>query len=117
MCEKAEEIQKKWKPKVGDRRIDRRDRSEGFIESQGIDYIRSESGLRMINIYIPTQEQLQEMVREDYPCGKKSLLGGFHSWILADLNRLIKDEPISELWFTFVMKEKYNKIWIGDDWK
>ena len=69
-------------------------------------------------IWLPTQEQLQEMTE-----------GRFHIW--GNLNSLSMTastadrashqvckniDSMNELWLIYVMKEKYNKEWDGKKW-
>jgi hypothetical protein len=83
--------------------------------------------------WLPTQEQLQEMMKdlankrffENFPKNyfpQKGeyvfpiyLLNWFTQWIIFEAKGM-KEFSITELWFAFVMKEKYNKIWNGEDW-
>jgi len=77
-------------------------------------YIKEDGSL----VQIFRQDQLQDMVR----CEKKDwlLLDNLNSFIYYQ--RPIVDKEISsysmeQLWLAFVMKEKYNKILTGNDWK
>ena len=75
-------------------------------------------------IWLPTQEQLQEIL---YDCcrNKAKILECFQSvsnymiirfseFIYRDKNR---DFDFNCSWLAFVMHELYNKIWTGKDWK
>lgn len=87
-------------------------------------------------IWLPHQDQLQEMV---YPhpnwnpdaiheCYQKplSLLAWIYEFAYYRDNHTQKPEIIKllnnydasmeQLWLAFVMKEKYNKVWNGEDW-
>jgi len=63
-------------------------------------------------IWLPTQEQLQEMIKKrhiyylikDFQIFQVKYTVGLH---INDMN---------ELWLAFVMKEKYHKIWTGEKW-
>ena len=86
-------------------------------------------------IYLPTQEQLQEMIlpiflkrfstthalRNDSSFIYRMIIEKFQRWINRSSPSL--DEymamfsSLNELWLAFVMHEKYNKIWDGKDWK
>jgi hypothetical protein len=38
-------------------------------------------------------------------------------WLERSIGRGVYDEASPEqLWLAFVMKEKYNKVWNGEDW-
>jgi hypothetical protein len=128
-CEQAEEIQKAWKPKTRDL-IQRRQtvlKNKQIYLITNIDreivfYINIKDGeeswchkdnFKDEFLYIPTQEQLQEMID----------LSGWHNILVAliywyqDANIKEKDiNSLNELWLAFVMHEKYNKIWTGKKW-
>ena len=67
------------------------------------------------HFWLPRQDQLQGMV-------------GNHTWygLILKLNQFVEEVDFSQeanefrsmeqLWLAFVMKEKYNKVWNGDDW-
>ena len=74
-------------------------------------------------IWLPRQDQLQEMVRD------KIILRDFHLtqsskglWKLSDNEGLRNNElcamgeSMEQLWLAFVMKEKYGKVWNGESW-
>lgn len=140
MCEEAaEELQKRWKPIDGD---------FCWHDNEGAEYLGSHEfpatnavvHLAMGNtrdywynwLWLPRQDQLQEMVEENNPV---SLIRDLEEWtslpmwiqlkpsrkatplaeeFYTSLNRLTSME---QLWLAFVMKEKHNKVWAGDSWK
>lgn len=66
-------------------------------------------------IWLPRQDQLQEMVK----------LSDCVMDALCDVSNLMKDNwkyygfnftSMEQLWLAFVMKEKFNKQWNGEDW-
>ncbi len=66
-----------------------------------------------ISTWLPTQEQLQEMVDVG--------LTRYEYWI-RELYHFVLNYPfepasMNELWLSFVMKEKYHKVWDGEDWR
>ena len=95
MCEADNDLKwddKSWKPKYGD--------------------------------YRPTQEELQEMVKSENVISLFMDLYRF-VWGLNTLGEDISLEAkqyscqfnsMNELWFAFVIKEKYNKVWNGKAW-
>jgi len=147
MCEKAEEIQKLWKPDDGDyfygyewgdlTKIPNEEMKLSELASKevhvcyysGDDF---ESCFPIENddndkpdltksIWMPTQEQLQEMIKNRW----------FHIWGYDNFTNLymtastgIKDShyvcenvtSMNELWLAFVMFEKYQKRWDGNNW-
>jgi len=85
-------------------------------------------GGRMGEVYFPTdkmiklyeQDQLQAMVNESRP---------YFLWMSLDIEANSGLAPdmgwndywqsftsMEQLWLVFVMKEKYNKVWNGEDW-
>jgi len=65
-------------------------------------------------IWLPRQDQLQEMVRDLFPV----------SWVLAKefaekAYHLSADTNMSmeQLWLAFVMKEEFGKVWTGEEWR
>ncbi len=65
-------------------------------------------------IWLPRQDQLQEMVKED------TLASSVGSFIRPydDYGRIDIPEVNSweQLWLAFVMQQKYNKTWNGETW-
>ncbi len=66
-------------------------------------------------IWLPRQDQLQAMIPEDINHPhllvlrfKEAICGGPCSY--PGLNSM------EQLWLAFVMKEKYGKVWNGEDW-
>jgi len=128
MCEKAEEIQKIWKPRVGDlawrgtKYLPTKDAC-GYLTD--VDVFDTQGYKARGSVWLPRQDQLQEMLIDK--------IGGNH---IALLSVLIRSDlfcqaglghyvsspnynytnSMEQLWLVFVMKEKYNKIWNGEDW-
>ena len=145
MCEKAKQLQRSWKPKVGDyvwrkytffgEEIDKqfwdKDKMEEIIiltyasSIDGYFSATKDGEERIFNshneahkktcIWLPTQEQLQEMMLKP----KNTLCPDIFTLIalLGVFAAVNKYDNMNELWVAFVMKEKYNKIWNGKDWK
>ena len=73
-------------------------------------------------IWLPRQDQLQEMLIERKGYSKhdalENLLTDFENWHydfkMCDM--LWVFTSMEQLWLAFVMKEKYNKIWNGKNW-
>ena len=73
---------------------------------------------RETSIWLPRQDQLQEMVKQHYDCTTHNVRMAFYWWysdqVLVNASyELWTDES---LWLAFVMKEKFSKIWNGEDW-
>ncbi len=64
--------------------------------------------------WLPRLKQLQEMVRGKFK-SLSSMLSSFNEFDQRTLkvHRTLTKE---QLWLAFVMKEKYNKIWNGEQW-
>jgi len=128
MCEQADEIQKAWKPKLLDKVITKRTLTNNNYSQNAVGYIEDfehpydEYYYKNYGyIYLPTQEQLQEMVVDK----------SFHIWgTFNNLFMTAASDPhnrdfyqvcselssMNELWLAFVMNEKYHKIWTGEKW-
>ena len=113
MCRKAKEIQKQWKYHSGD--YGHRFRHVSILHTVGIEQFRY--------TWLPRQDQLQDMLY--------NTLEGLLLNPLCFIHRCYKimgtvaytyhkDEQnwdtMEKLWLSFVMYEKYNKIWNSSEW-
>ncbi len=114
MCERAEEIQVKWKPRIGDTIKHRLTKSTQLITLYDIETYSDDFYIEEKYTWLPTQEQLQEMLKNSW-ADPSILLAEFYGWQVFIYPKF-KDESITERWLAFVMKEKYNKVWTGEDW-
>lgn len=121
MCEKAVEIQRPWlvkmaeNPRFGDIYANycSGELIGPFFKSDKMP-IPIEKLRERRYIWLPTQAQLQKVLGSSFPP-----LG-----ILSRLNHVYEQnkdywtgfESFEQLWLAFVMKEKYNKTWNGEDW-
>ena len=66
-------------------------------------------------IWLPRQDQLQEMVETK---GIPGLLLLFYLFTREMPKEYLStvDGSMEQLWLAFVMREKYNKVWAGKDW-
>lgn len=125
MCSKAKEIQELWKPRAGDFNFKN---GEVDIGIYGMYVDITQSGRP---IWLPRQDQLQDLIKEDYrsvPNKKYISFRGMSEYFykFVDENQLqmidkngnktCVCESMEQLWLAFVMREKYNKIWNGRDW-
>ena len=132
MCEKAEEIQREWKPQRGDRCIEKKGKTVYPLLVIEIDFIYcSDYGLRVFTVHgelikvlqsdltwLPTQEQLQEMYMNMSPDidwvekGAVTLESDF-SYVVTEENweYFVQFGTMNELWLAFVMWERYGKVW------
>ena len=118
MCEKAEEVQEGWKINKGDwSHHPYRNETEMILTGIPVNGCHCELCIR---IWLPRQDQLQEMVEDK--------IGGNH---IATLSALVQSDLLNQaglghyvsspnfyhsdsmeqLWLAFVMHEKYQKRW------
>ena len=66
-------------------------------------------------IWLPRQDQLQEMLPQDKPSNRiKVMLASKFAHFVAQERKY--DATWEQYWLAFVMKENYNKVWNGEDW-
>jgi len=123
MCEKAEEIQREWKPERGDWCIEKKGKplypllvveiSFIYCSDYGLSVFTEGGELRKVLqsdlTWLPTQEQLQEMM------GFYPHTWGYFLFFIKETGAFGKFSSMNELWLAYVMSEKYQKVW--DDWK
>jgi len=130
MCEKATEI---WIPhhmEIGDYFLALEENRTVGICTERIDNFVYSPNLKHGNednncIWLPRQDQLQEMVtyhkcptchiERTYQYANACL----NAWEDADMGQTGWGGPITmeQLWLAFVMKEKFNKTWTGEEWE
>ena len=88
-----------------------------FVSTDGNDsHVTSAKDLLKHHVvFLPRQDQLQEMVGSpawDYKFSE------FSNWLDIEPGLSIFNSVTSmeQLWLAFVMKEKFNKVWNGEDW-
>lgn len=131
MCKKAEDIQRDWNPKYGDYIagawfIDQEDNIGDTWRGIVIKYDK-ETGLintggdilpyKDTHFWLPRQDQLQEMVEQEAStrfC--HDFAYHFSQFVLHETVAVMRCSSMEQLWLAFVMKEKYNKTWDGQDW-
>jgi len=102
MCERAVEIQRKA------RRSQRKEKWSGEWVYSGA-------------VWLPRQDQLQEMVGNspynNIQNAMWSILDNLHKYAFTPniFNEFIPTS-MEQLWLAFVMKEKYGKVWNGEEW-
>ena len=131
MCERAEEIQdlrklnNSWKS--GSWYYNRLT-SNFNVCNQELNMLGGETPSEYI--YIPTQDQLQDMVVSSFDISKAAktalLLSSIdccsQEYFIMSSCGLIADkkwhpESMEQIWLAFVMKEKYGKEWTGEEWQ
>lgn len=120
MCEKATEIQSLWKPQNGDFCWHDNEGDDIY----GVWEFPAEKSIAILTevktpdwwlnwLWLPRQDQLQEII-----------IGKIDHWTtattglsnLAKFAEEIEFDSMEQLWLAFVMKDKYDKIWNGEDW-
>ncbi len=112
MCEKAEEIQNEWYQHTSDTRDFiwcPTHRKLWAVLQQGY-LCEKNKPCTTKGIWLPRQDQLQEMVH--FTCSK----GDVQRLLRYFIERSPDVQSMEQLWLAFVMKEKYNKTWKGTDW-
>jgi hypothetical protein len=131
MYTKATELQAAWNPAIGDRRvrISTRDRYIGTVGTDG-----DERKYKDEYIWIPTQEQLQEMLLKT--CTVEYLIASLHKFYNPENTCPDSDSNYSAcnkcieigtfrrtsfltmdlIWLAFTMDELYGKKWNGTEW-
>ena len=125
MCKKAEEIQSEWKVSAGDRVYG--GTNVFILERENVEAIKRLKTQTHF-ILLPCQDQLQEMVENS---GIEPNKYGNTFWILQKFYRFVKNgegywhsfencpyptPSMEQLWLAFVMHEKYQKYWTGNEW-
>jgi len=129
MCEQAEKLQKS-NINIGKRHFNNQD-FVAYNCGEGLKvYVCSEiSRYWLIEelIWLPTQEQLQEIYFNDNDLNFADIFNKFF-WeffymdncmetdYVEPLEKTKKFHSFVELWLAFVMHEKYHKIWTGEKW-
>ena len=117
MCEKAEEIQGQWEPKSYDYVYD-----TDPHEYNEVSLITNPAGFNKNGfIWLPRQDQLQEMlqkyVEKDCLVGdsiSKRMAMYFGIWVQKE--ECLNFYSMEQYWLVWLMKEKFNKVWDGDNW-
>ena len=119
MCEKAKEIQEKWRNRLFRNYL-------GNWYWKGKKYLQIREACHIVistifipkkeHIWLPTQEQLQEMVFNK-SVGVQTITTEIEMFSKCDIGCVFSIfGNMNELWLAFVMYGKYNKIWTGEKW-
>jgi len=68
------------------------------------------------NIWLPRQDQLQEMVKKDLT--DIELIEEIYDYLCENPNEIkVKaDYSMEMVWLAYMMKEKFSKTWNGEEW-
>ena len=90
-----------------------------YVDSIGNFYCSYQQGKddAVIGCQLERQDQLQEMLGDYYHCvaqiywwKETTRIGDYYGYDYDTFSSM------EQLWLAFVMKEKYNKVWNGDEW-
>lgn len=114
MCKKAEEIQEFWDRHKGDWYADPFWNNEKQGDDWNIYVLESDNQYLYQPRYtwLPRQDQLQEMM-EDATYYK---LKNIFSFMINPDHHIPFNISMEQLWLTFIMKERFKKIWNGEEW-
>jgi len=67
--------------------------------------------------WLPRQDELQEMIQrsDEYA---RPFVARFAKWVHDEIDYVLMQslKSMEQLWLAFVMKERYLKIWNGEEW-
>lgn len=117
MCECAKVVQKRWKPEFGDFFTSMSLGLTSPCQSITSDLEKKAAYLKTIKaVWLPSQDQLQEMVIEKYAT-PWDLAIGFSNVLMGDNSSYFDNfDSMEKLWFAFIMLEKYKKKWKEGEW-
>ena len=122
MCEKAEEIHKEHEWIEGDWCWDVTNKEWYILCPCCHNY---EHYPLSMYFWLPRQDQLQEMVKGDdhmhllaykFALYFHGNLDPLYWYIGVDNYTVDADNSMEQMWLAFVMKEKFNKVWDGENW-
>lgn len=108
MCEGAEEIQRVWAKRNKDTDLAAHKGTHDICVILAEHFSGGETDKY---IWLPRQDQLQDMVELSLDVMNYS----FYVFSMA-VGALNKFTSMEQLWLAFVMKEKYGKVWNGENW-
>lgn len=68
-------------------------------------------------VWLPRQDQLQEMIYKDIGTSEIMIVNYTDNFSLRlELDDAFYATTLEQCWLLFIMKEKFNKTWNGEDW-
>ena len=107
-CEKAEEIQ------LG-RRVGELEEGDFYSRDGLTGEIFCYEYMPDTGVWLPRQDQLQEMVEWEIPGSMTFKMEAFCYFAMHWAKRENEGGSFEQLWLAFVMKE-YGKVWNGEEW-
>jgi hypothetical protein len=116
MSRKAEEIQRLWAPAEGDLFADELCHVS-MVNRPILDHLNKSfnQGKRENYVWLPRQDQLQEMVLPMFEMNCHWMLEECYKFITLPYSPQL--ESMEQIWLAFIMKEKNAKIWNGEHWE
>lgn len=114
-CEKAVEIQELWDRRMGSFYCESYWSNEEQKDLYVINVLKSDNQYiyQPRFTWLPRQDQLQEMLNKELA----DLVWDFGAFLYPMNSSVHYDgKSMEQLWLAFVMYEKYNKTWNGEDW-
>jgi len=129
MCAAAEEIQQRWERSYGDFFVDNRGKIRCWLSRDNEEkkfrkgfHVTVNRGVILLSRYVwlPRQNQLIEMAQVP---GRRyeAVTQDFFEWSKRTYESL-RDVParlfrsMEKIWLAFVMQQKFNKQWNGEQW-
>ena len=120
-CEKAVEIQNSDKIHILEPGDYMAKVVDGKVDSIILIHKDFRQPLFFCDIWLPRQDQLQGMVtyqpKDEQTWIWKRMADFTCFWKNGKESYILLFNSMEQLWLAFVMKEKFNKIWDGNDWR
>jgi hypothetical protein len=117
MCESIKEIQEQWQPEFGDFYVSMSLGITSPCQTSSSDLEKQLSYLKTIKaVWLPRQEQLQEMVIENYATPWDLAIAFSNVLMGENASYFEKFDSMEKLWLAFIMLEKYKKKWKEGEW-
>ncbi len=115
MSQKAEEMQKLWSPAEGDVFGDELCHVS-VVNSMILEHLNKsmKEGEGGKYTWLPRQDQLQDIVLSMFERNCYWMFEECYKHL--QLPHPTKPESMEQIWLLFVMKEKFGKIWDGENW-
>ena len=117
MCESAKVIQGEWKPDFGDFFVSLSSGRTSACLTLVSELEKKVSYLKTIKaVWLPRQDQLQEMVIENYVTPWDLSIAFSNALIADNASYFDNFDSMEKLWFAFIMLEKHKKKWKDGEW-
>jgi hypothetical protein len=117
MCEGIEEIQEQWQPEFEDFYVSISLGLTSPCQPIMSDLEKKVSYLKTIKaVWLPRQDQLQEMVIENYATFWDLAIAFSNVLIGENASYFEKFASMEKLWLAFIMLEKHKRKWNDGEW-